>query len=69
MDEDKKRRAAVTLHAIRETDMFELISSEVEKNSVIQELLEQYIGIEGNVLPVKRKKKEGQPEHAWRQFL
>ena len=69
MDEEKKRRAAVTLHAIRETDMFELISSQVENKSLIEELIDQYIGNDGNVLPVKRKKKEGQPEHAWRQFL
>ena len=63
------RRAAVTLHAIRETDMFELISSQVENKSLIEELIDQYIGNDGNVLPVKRKKNEGQPEHAWRQFL
>ena len=69
MNEEKKRRAAVTLHAIRETDMFELISSQVENKSLIEELIDQYIGNDGNVLPVKRKKKEGQPEHAWRQFL
>ena len=69
MNEEKKRRAAVTLHAIRETDMFELISSQVENKSLIEELMDQYIGNDGNVLPVKRKKNEGQPEHAWRQFL
>ena len=69
MDEEKKRRAAVTLHAIRETDMFELISSQVENKSLIEELIDQYIGNDGNVLSVKRKKNEGQPEHAWRQFL
>lgn len=69
MNEEKKRRAAVTLHAIRETDMFELISSQVENKSLIEELIDQYIGNDGNVLPVKRKKNEGQPEHAWRQFL
>lgn len=34
MNEEKKRRAAVTLHAIRETDMFELISSQVENKSL-----------------------------------
>lgn len=69
MNEEKKRRAAVTLHAIRETDMFELISSQVENKSLIEELMDQYIGNDGNVLPVKRKKNEGRPEHAWRQFL
>lgn len=69
MNEEKKRRAAVTLHAIRETDMFELISSQVENKNLIEELIDQYIGNDGNVLPVKRKKNEGQPEHAWRQFL
>lgn len=57
MNEEKKRRAAVTLHAIRETDMFELISSQVENKSLIEELIDQYIGNDGNVLPVKKKEK------------
>ena len=47
---EEKRRAAVTLHAIRETDMFELISSQVENKSLIEELMDQYIGNDGNVL-------------------
>ena len=69
MNEEKKCRAAVTLHAIRETDMFELISSQVENKKLIEELIDQYIDNDGNVLPVKRKKNEGQTEHAWRQFF
>lgn len=68
MDEEKKRRAAVTLHAIRETDMFELISSQVENKGLIEELIDKYINDEGDVV-VKRKKNEEQLENAWKQFL
>lgn len=68
MDEEKKRRAAVTLHAIRETDMFELISSQVENKGLIEELIDKYINDEGNVV-VKRKKNEELLGNAWKQFL
>lgn len=56
MDEEKKRRAAVTLHAIRETDMFELISSQVENKSLIEELIDQYIGNDGCIAGEKKEK-------------
>ena len=36
-DENKSYRAAMTLHSIRETDMFELFSSQVENKKLIEE--------------------------------
>lgn len=65
-DEDKSYRAAMTLRAIRETDMFELFSSQVENKKLIEELMGKYVNEEGNALVTKRKKKEEQAEFAWR---
>lgn len=42
-DENKSYRAAMTLHSIRETDMFELFSSQVENKKLIEELMGKYV--------------------------
>lgn len=55
-DEEKSRRAALTLHAIRETDLFEIFSSQVENKSVIENLMGKYLDGEGNALPAKKEK-------------
>lgn len=54
-DENKSYRAAMTLRAIRETDMFELFSSQVENKKLIEELMERYVDEEGNALPLKKR--------------
>ena len=65
-DENKSRRAAMTLRAIRETDMFELFSSQVENKRLIEELMERYIDEEGNI-----KQKKGMIEMLvdWKQLI
>ena len=68
-DEEKSHRAAMTLHAIRETDMFELISSQVENKRLIDELMDRYVDGEGNALPVKRERNEGNPVVDWRELV
>lgn len=68
-DEEKSRRAAMTLRAIRETDMFELISSQVENKRLIDELMDRYVDGEGNALPVKRERNEGNPVVDWRELV
>ncbi|WP_390412342.1 DUF4122 family protein, partial [Bacteroides uniformis] len=68
-DENKSYRAAMTLHSIRETDMFELFSSQVENKKLIEELMGKYVDKEGNALPLKRERKENPVDYEWRQFL
>lgn len=53
-DEERKSRAALTLHAIRETEMFAVIEAQVENKEVIEELLGRYLDEEGNPKPVRR---------------
>lgn len=55
-DEEKSRRAALTLHAIRETDLFEIFSCQVENKNIIENLMEKYLDGEGNALPAKKEK-------------
>lgn len=55
-DEDKSCRAALTLHAIRETDLFEIFSSQVENKNIIANLMRKYLDEEGNTLPAKKEK-------------
>ena len=66
---NKSYRAAMTLHSIRETDMFELFSSQVENKKLIEELMEKYVDKEGNALPLKRERKENPVDYEWRHFL
>ena len=68
-DENKSRRAAMTLRAIRETDMFELFSSQVENKKLIEELMGKYVDKEGNALPLKRERKESKHVTDWRNLV
>lgn len=68
-DENKSYRAAMTLRAIRETDMFELFSSQVENKKLIEELMEKYVDKEGNTLPLKRERKESKHVTDWRNLV
>ena len=56
-DEEKSLRAAKTLYAIRETDMFNVISSQVENKDFITELMDKYLDEDGNPLPTDGKDK------------
>lgn len=68
-DEDKSCRAALTLHAIRETDLFEIFSSQVENKSVIENLMGKYLDENGNALPIKRGKQDLSVENDWRNLI
>ena len=68
-DENKSYRAAMTLHSIRETDMFELFSSQVENKKLIEELMGKYVDKEGNALPLKRERKESKHVTDWRNLV
>ena len=52
-NEEQSSRAALTLHAIRETEMFAVIEAQVENKAVIEELMGQYLDEEGNPKPVR----------------
>lgn len=52
-NEEQSSRAALTLHAIRETEMFAVIEAQVENKAVIEELMDQYLDEEGNPKPIK----------------
>ena len=68
-DEEKSHRAAVTLHIIRETDLFEMISAQVENKRLIDELMDRYVDEEGNALPVKKERNRGKPVVDWRKLV
>lgn len=68
-DEEKSRRAALTLHAIRETDLFEIFSSQVENKSVIDNLMSKYLNENGEPLPQKPKEKEDTTRRDWKDFV
>lgn len=68
-DEDKSRRAALTLHAIRETDLFEIFSSQVENKNLIANLMGKYLDGEGNALPVRKTKETIQQDSNWRNLI
>lgn len=68
-DEDKSRRAALTLHAIRETDLFEVFSSQVENRDIIENLMDRYLDGEGNALPVRKTKAGLHSSTDWKQYL
>ena len=52
-NEEQSSRAALTLHAIRETEMFAVIEAQVENKEVIEKLMERYLDEEGNPKPVR----------------
>lgn len=68
-DEDKSRRAAFTLHAIRETDLFEVFSSQVENRDIIENLMNRYLDGEGNALPVRKTKAGLHSPTDWKQYV
>ena len=68
-DENKSYRAAMTLRAIRETDMFELFSSQMENKKLIEELMERYVDEEGNALPLKKERNVSKPVADWRKLV
>lgn len=68
-DAVKSRRAAVTLRAIRETDMFDVISSQVENDGVLEELMGMYLDEEGNALPVRKEKSGNKAVSDWRKLI
>jgi len=55
--------------AIRETDMFELFSSQVENKKLIEELMERYVDEEGNALPLKKERNVSKPVADWRKLV
>lgn len=68
-DEGKSCRAALTLYAIRETDLFEVFSSQVENRSIIQNLMDKYLDGEGNALSVRKTKAALNSPTDWKQYL
>lgn len=68
-DEEKSRRAALTLYAIRETDLFEVFSSQVENKAMIENLMGRYLDGNGNALPVKKGKDIRKTDYDWRNLI
>ena len=68
-DEEKSIRAALTLHTIRETDLFEIFSSQVENKNVIDGLMGKYLDGNGNPLPVRKTKSVVPVSDGWKQYL
>lgn len=68
-DEDKSCRAAFTLHAIRETDLFEIFSSQVENRNIIENLMDKYLDEEGNARLVRKTKTDFEMSTDWKQYL
>jgi Domain of unknown function (DUF4122) len=68
-DEDKSRRAALTLHAIRETDLFEIFSSQVENKNIIANLMDKFLDENGEPITAKREKKVLQLDCNWRNLI
>ena len=68
-DEEKSLRAALTLHTIRETDLFEIFSSQVENKNVIDSLMGKYLDGNGNPLSVRKTKSVVSVSDGWKQYL
>lgn len=68
-DEEKSRRAALTLHAIRETDLFEIFSSQVENKSVIDSLMDKYLDGDGNPLLVRPRERKYIFQRDWKELV
>lgn len=68
-DEEKSRRAAFTLYVIRETDLFDVFSSQVENRSIIENLMNRYLDGEGNALPIRKTKADLHFPTDWKQYL
>ena len=58
------------MYAIRETEMFTVISSQVENKDFITELMDKYLDEDGNPLPTNRNDKAKLvAEKNWRTLL
>ncbi len=68
-DEEKSRCAAIILHTIRETDLFEIFSSQVENKSVIDSLIGEYLDGDWNPLPIWKTKSVAPASGGWKQYL
>ena len=68
-DEEKSLRAALTLHTIRETDLFEIFSSQVENKNVIDSLMGKYLDGDGTPLPVRKTKSVVPVSDGGKQYL
>lgn len=67
-DEGKLLRAACTLYAIRETDMFAVISSQVQNKEFIGDLINRFLNEDGSLKEVSIKKEKLAKEN-WRIVL
>lgn len=68
-DEGKSQRAALTLHAIRETEMYAVIESQVENKEFLTELMDRYMDEDGNPRPHKFSRKTDVSDRDWRELL
>ncbi len=68
-DEGKSLRAAITLHAIRETEMYAVIEAQVENKEFLTELMERYLDEDGNPRRYRVPQKTGVPGRDWRELL
>lgn len=68
-DEGKSQRAALTLHAIRETEMYAVIESQVENKEFLTELMDRYLDEDGNPRPHKFPQKSDVSDRDWRELL
>lgn len=68
-DEGKSQRAALTLHAIRETEMYAVIESQVENKEFLTELMDRYLDEDGNPRPHKFSQKTDVSDRDWRELL
>lgn len=68
-DEEKSRRAALTLHAIRETEMYAVIETQVENKEFLTELMGRYLDADGNPIQQKVTKTTVVSGKDWRSLL
>ena len=67
-DEEKSLRAAITLYTIRNTDLYDVFSSQMENKEVIEKLFGKYL--DGNGIPFLLKdNKRKQSQHNWRNLF
>ena len=66
-DEEKSLRAAITLYTIRNTDLYDVFSLQVENKGIIENLLEKYLN--GDGIPLPLKKEANSPSYSWRNLL
>ena len=67
-DEEKSLRAAITLYTIRNTDLYDVFSSQMENKEVIEKLFGKYLDGNGIPFPLKDNKRK-QSQHNWRNLF